>query len=254
MDTLLVTIANTLIKGIDLWDKNAAAGVIHLRKQFCLKKMALGSNTHISERAVKEAKLVSATGKGEEMRSIMAICRSVVLPFCEGASGKAKATKILELALAQHQRLTKLTSPEYLEQRKKITGFLKGGHFKKLRLGKKDAKIGGQTKNKKLNVNQNKAGVDRADRVAGTIPFSSIRKKEYLAAINLELDFRQILRTKPNPKKPAEFVEAGVTEKVARLKEHEAIRLGIDKTKQPKEFEALKAFTLFSSAIFEIND
>jgi hypothetical protein len=44
MDTLLVTVANTLIKGIDLWDKNAAAGVIHLRKQFCLKKMALGSN------------------------------------------------------------------------------------------------------------------------------------------------------------------------------------------------------------------
>ena len=45
-----------------------------------------------------------------------------------------------------------------------------------------------------------------------------------------------------------------MTEKVARLKEHEATRLGIDKLKQPKEFEALKAFTLLSSALFEINE
>ena len=59
---------------------------------------------------------------------------------------------------------------------------------------------------------------------------------------------------KPNPKKPAELVEAGVTEKVARLKEHEANRLGIDKTKHPKEFDALKAFTLLSSAVFELNE
>ena len=216
--------------------------------------MPLGSNTHISERTVKEAKLVSATGKGEEMRSIMAICRSVVVPFCEGAGGKAKATKILQLVLAQHKRLTNKTSPEYMDQRKKIAGFLKGGHFKKIRLEKKDAKIGDQRKNKKLNVNQNKVGVDRADRVAGTIAFGAIRKKEYLAAINLELDFREIVRTKPNPKKPAELVEAGVTEKVARLKEHDASRLGIDKAKQPKDFDALKAFAILSSAIFEIND
>ena len=131
---------------------------------------------------------------------------------------------------------------------------MKGGHFKKQRLEKKDTKIGGQKKNKKLNVNQNKSGVDRADCVAGTIGFGSIRKKEFLTPINLELDCQKIARTKPNPKKPAEFVEAGVTEKVARLKEHEATRLGIDESKQPKEFEASKAFTLISSAIFEIND
>ena len=117
---------------------------------------------------------------------------------------------------------------------------------------KKDAKIGGQKKNKKLNVNQNKSGVDRADCVAGTIAFGSIRKKKFLTPINLELEFLKISKTKPNPKKPAEFVEAGVTEKVARLKEDEADRLG--KAKQPKEFEALKAFTLLSLAIFEIND
>jgi hypothetical protein len=254
MDTLLVTIANTIINDIDLWDKNAQPGVVHLRKQFCLKKMALGSNTHISERAVKEAKLVSATGKGEEMRSIMAICRSVVVPFCEGATGKAKATKILELVLAQHKRLSNTVIPDYKEQRMKIAGYLKGGHFKKRRLENKDAKICGQKKNKKLNVNQNKVGVDTADRVAGTTPFGAIRENKFVAPINLELDFRMILRTQPNPKKPAELVELGVMKKVTRLKEHEAIRLGIDMVKQPKVYEALKAFTVLSSAIFEIDD
>jgi len=189
MDTMLVTVANTIIKGLDIWDKQASPGVVHLRKQFCIKKLPLGSNTHISECAVKEVKLVSATGKGEEMRSVMAICRSVVLPFCEGASGKLKASKILELVLEQHQRLSKITTPAYLEQGAKITRFLKEGHFKTLRLQKKDAKIGGQKKNKKLNVNQTKAGVDRADRVAGTIYFGSIRNNEFVEQINLELEF-----------------------------------------------------------------
>jgi hypothetical protein len=131
---------------------------------------------------------------------------------------------------------------------------LKGGHFKKRRLENKDAKICGQKKNKKLNVNQNKVGVDTADRVAGTTPFGAIRENKFVAPINLELDFRMILRTQPNPKKPAELVELGVMKKVTRLKEHEAIRLGIDMVKQPKVYEALKAFTVLSSAIFEIDD
>jgi hypothetical protein len=207
------------------------------------------SNTHPAERAVKEAKLVSQTGTREEMRSVVAIGRSYLLPECDKLKGKERAQRALELVCAQHSRLTDHdgtikeanTSPRRADVLMALKG---GGHFRKTRLERKKDKIVSQNKNKKKNVAQKKTGVDLTDLVAGLVRFSSIGENKFQTAVDQELVHRGIsLRTTEN----GVDKEAKIREKVKRLRQHEAAL-------KDKPIEEVEAFAPQSEADFHTGD
>jgi hypothetical protein len=143
LDPIHKQIASLIASGAKLWDENKKHPTLRLlKRKFCQISLAQASNTHPAERAVKEAKLVSQTGKREEMRSVVAICRSYLLPECDKLKGKEKAQRTLELVCAQHSRLTDHdgtnkaanTSPRRAHVLVALKG---GGHFRKTRMKKK---------------------------------------------------------------------------------------------------------------------
>jgi hypothetical protein len=225
-DPLFQSLTNTIARGIDIWDKKETEGVQQLAKMFKQKCLALPSNGHMAERGVKEAKIVAATGRQEEMRSAMAICRSVLNPACKGEEGKTKAKKVLELIVQQHRRLSEKNTPANQKIRNTVGAALKSEHFKKERLGNKEKAMDNNKKNKKKNVAQKKTGVDVADRVAGKVAFGAIAKNKFIMAVDEEMEHRGLSRLMEDPKNPGKTKEAGIKEKVKRLREHESKRLG----------------------------
>jgi hypothetical protein len=156
----------------------------------------------------------------------MVICRSSIQSACEGLTGKEKARQAIHFVLQQHQRLEQKKTTQDLEHREKVLLVLKVDHFKNKRLDSREQRIDGQTKNKRKNAAQRKNGIDRTDQIAGRVKFSLAARKAKLLLVDQELDFREIDRTATNKK--GLLVEATITEKVKRLRIHEA---AITKTK-----------------------
>jgi hypothetical protein len=248
MDPDFMSIAKAIARGTDIWNLESPVVVQKLRKKFQLKCLAIPSNTHLAERAVKEAKLVSSTGRHEENRSNMAICRSVLLDACDKLQGKEKAKKAIGIIVSQHVRLSQRDDEIETARRHQVLHELTGNHFKKERLRKTEEKIDAQSKNKKKNVDQKKNGVDVADRIAGRVRFGAITKNIYAHAVDAELTQRGISKfLVQDPTKPNQLPrEAGIKEKVKRLRINEAARL----RKQMKEissFEPLSGQATFQA-------
>ena len=216
--------------------------------------MALGSNTQGTEQGVKEAALVSVTGKGEEMRSVMAICRSGLKDVCEGLSGKPKALAALKHIMVQHDWLEKRQSNEENIDRDKVKTALKTGHFKKVRLEAKKTKIQSQKKHKKKNTAQKKNGVDSTLQVKGLVKYSMARQNKMVALVDAELDHRKISRliVRKNGEGLEEEQEVNISTKAARLKVHELARCKDSPNGQKDSKDAFRPLSCSAVAYYDM--
>jgi len=245
MDPLYLQIANALVTAeTHLWDKNAGAEIVQLSEKFASQCMALASNTQGTEQGVKEAALVSVTGKGEEMRSVLAIIRSGLQPACEGLTGREKAFAALKHIMAQHEWLEEQEPQQLKDDRDKIKKLLKVDHFKNKRLGEKKGEIMSRNaKHKKKNKAQQKKGIDTTTQIAGLVKYSMARKLKMNDLVNGELQHRGISLL---DKKDGAEVEANITTKVARLSVNEKERC---KGHKGSENNAKDAFQPLSCAV-----
>jgi hypothetical protein len=161
----------------------------------------------------------------------------MVLPACEKAEGKEKAKRVLELVMAQHERLSKKADSQiHLDNCKRIEEKLKSDHVKINRLGHKEKRIMDQAGNKKKNANQKRTGVNTTDAIAGLVRFGIVRKVIFTNAVNEELDFHEISRRDKDCK--GKDKETILSEKLKHLKAHEAKQ----KNLKVEEVEAFESF------------
>jgi hypothetical protein len=224
MNPLFIEIAKALVTAeTHLWDKTAGPEIVKLSENFSSQCMALASNTQGTEQGVKEAALVSVTGKGEEMRSVLAIIRSGLQPACEGLAGKKKALAALKHIVEQHKWLETKEPVQLQVDRDTISKLLKGDHFKNKRLGEKKGKIMSQNpKHKKKNKAQQNKGINTTTQIAGLVKYSMARKLKMNNLVIAELHHRGLSHL--DTTKDGGEVEANITTKVARLAEHEKER------------------------------
>jgi hypothetical protein len=245
MNQTYLDIAKVVGSGTDLWNPSEdTPEMVFLRNQFCAMTLPLASNTHMAERAVKECKIVSATGKKEELRSVMSICRSALLSELTGLDGKEKAKKALHVVCEHHKRMSaRPKTNDNVRRKEDIKFLLKEDHFKKKRIEKKQAKMLQQTRNKKKNVAQKKTGVDQTDAILGLVRFGKIRMNIYVASIDQELDFREISRMVADGS--GVLKEGNVTQKLALLRAHEA-------TRTKRQLKDVDSFEPLSGAVFNV--
>ena len=199
MEPLLFDVASRINGGFDMWDNTLSAGAVALRNSFCSNFLCLFSNSQPAEVAVKEAKNVSSTGRQEELRTVMAIGRSAMLPSVKACkTGKEKAKHIVRFVLQQHQQLQQKDKRE--EDRDDIRSLLTTQHFKKRRLDlTKGTMIAKSHSNKKRNIRQKKRGVVETGRTTGKYQIGLCYKTENLQQMQQEYLFRNLQVLHPLP-------------------------------------------------------
>ena len=248
-DSLDISAAQSVLSGDDPRDLTAKKRPAskHLLSMY----LPLACHTQGVESAVKEAKLVSPTGRHEPLRSAYAIVRSHLVLSTDGGlssiASSERAALLLECAQKQqriHERLEKgLGSTEYIDLYKNIRTNIHADHFKGVRVGRLKAKV--HTKgniNKKENALQKSQGVNRTAATLGLIPYSSVAKNRgHQAALEEELLFRKI-----------KFDSGGSTlfNKLKKLLlDHELARVSTTGNEQDIS-AAKKSFRKLSNAIF----
>jgi hypothetical protein len=164
-----------------------------LRDHFCNCYLPLASNSQFVEAGVKEAKIVSTTGRNEELRSVYAICRSFLFgKLIQTKNTPARVFQILTVVIDQNAiHENESTKPERTERRKIVTSALLENHFKKERLDKKQKKISNKgCEDKADNVTQKIEGVEDTAFIDGKTQFGKIRMNEHTNDLNAELSFR----------------------------------------------------------------
>ena len=148
LDPMFLQLAAEIKTGTNVFGEVPVSNsVAQLREKFCSSCLGLASNTQGTERGVKEAKLVSATGKREEMRSILVIIRSALQSVTDGTEGKQKAKKVIQYVLLQHQRQVDKQSEADLQSRSHVHLALQSDHFKNVRMAAKRQTIASQNSN-----------------------------------------------------------------------------------------------------------
>ena len=163
--------------------------------------LPLACHTHGVEAAVKEAKLVSPTGRHEPLRSAYAITRSHMILSAGNLSGTNapdRSASILNAAIAQERQHSEYSRTMGEDKYKDTLSFIRKNihqdHFKGERIGKLKASVHrSKESNKKLNAIQKQTGVDHTATVMGLIPYSSVNKnKGHEQALKEELLFRGV--------------------------------------------------------------
>jgi hypothetical protein len=132
-------------RGVNIWKQED--GVLTqndaLRDHFCSVCLPLASNSQFAEAGVKEAKIVSATGRNEELRSVCAISRSFLferLKLTKNTPGRVVQNLSLEIEQNEiHEK--EITKPERKERRKQVMSALPEDHFRNAWPEKKQQKI-----------------------------------------------------------------------------------------------------------------
>ena len=217
-------------------------------KEYLLEMyLPLACHTQGVESAVKEAKLVSPTGRHEALRSAYAIVRSHMILSSTGTLSTTKASQraslMLEAAAKFESNQMDLEQSmgddeEYNVALKSIRESVHESHYKLERIGKlKENVHHHQEANKKMNAIQKVSGVDRTVATLGLLAYSSINKnKGHEAPLREELLHRKV-----------QSIEGlGFMELKKSLMEHEVKRA----TTQEEKNTAKKAFMRLSNAIF----
>ena len=191
LEPFLVRMSQRINNGLDLWAASLDEEGKNYRNRFCTEYLPLFSNSQSAEVAVKEAKNVSTTGREEELRTVMAIGRSAILPSVASKNGKDKARDIIRLVLNQHKKLEKDTTTE--ATRTELKELLTIRHYKKRRL---DMTLGTMLdkshNNKKRNFRQKKRGVVETGRTTGKYQFGLCYKRENEQQMRQECTFRNL--------------------------------------------------------------
>jgi hypothetical protein len=166
---------------------------------------------------VKEARIVSTTGRNEELRSVYAICRSCLFGKLKPSMNTpAKVHQILTVII--HQNLNhqnEVTKPERIQRRKVVTSALLENHFRKERLEKKHKNISKKgSEDKKDNVTQRLQGVEDTAFINGMTQYGKLTTKKHTDDLKKELIFRGL----------EEFLLLGWKVKIKALREHEKKR------------------------------
>jgi hypothetical protein len=101
-----------------------------LRHHFCNCYLPLASNSQFVEAGVKEAKIVSTTGRNEELRSVYAICLSFLFgKLNQTKNTPARVFQILTVVIKQNAiHENEIAKPERTERRKIVTIALLENH------------------------------------------------------------------------------------------------------------------------------
>lgn len=207
--------------------------------------LPLANHTQGVESAVKEAKLVSPTGRHEPLRSAYAIVRSHMILSSSGTLSTTKAATRSSLMLeasvefesTQMKHRSSLGYESYTAMLKEIRRNVHEDHYKVEWISQLKKNVNDhQEANKKLNaIQKGSSGVDRTVATLGLIAYSSINKnKGHDVPLKEELLYRKV-----------HFEGARFMELKKRLMEHEVKRA----TTQESIDTAKKAFTRLSNAI-----
>jgi hypothetical protein len=134
-------LAQVVSRGVDIWKeaKDEATSteandskVAKLRDHFCNCYLPLASNSQFVEAGVKEARIVSTTGRNEELRSVYyAICRSCLFGKLKPSTNTpARVHQILTVIIHQNsEHQNEVTKLERIERRKQVTSALLENRF-----------------------------------------------------------------------------------------------------------------------------
>jgi hypothetical protein len=195
-------LAQVVSRGVDIWkeaDNEATSteandsGVAKLRDHFCNCYLPLASNSHFVEAGVKEARIVSTTGRNEELRSVYAICRSCLFGKLKPSTNTPpRVHQILTVIIHQNsEHQNEVTKLERIERRKQVTSALLENHFRKDRLEKKQKNISKKgSEDKADNVTQRLEGVEDTAFIDGKTQYGKLWMKEHTDDLNDELTFR----------------------------------------------------------------
>jgi hypothetical protein len=140
-------LAQVVSEGVDIWKEedddeatstqaNNDSGVAKLRDYFCNCYLPLASNSQFVEAGVKEARIVSTTGRNEELRSVYAICWSCLFGKLKPSTNTpAKVHQVLTVIIHQNlEHQNEVAKLERIERRKGVTSALLENHFRKDRM------------------------------------------------------------------------------------------------------------------------
>jgi len=187
-------VAGMVVDGFDMRAFEYEAGHAELRRHMHSTYLALPCHTQFVERAIKEAKIVSATDRSEELRTCMAIIRSST-PL--GFQGQKQANKkqilgVLESAKSralQHKELKQNQEDHEHDARfNQISYALSRGHYKHQRVDEKKARVGAQgAKYKKQNKAQQIKQQHLMPAVTGMIPYNKVTQKRNKVDMRMEI-------------------------------------------------------------------
>jgi hypothetical protein len=223
MDPKTKSLAELVARGVDIWKEEDGvltqndATIVTLRDHFCSVYLPLASNSQFVEAGVKEAKIVSTTGRNEELRSVYAICRSFLFEKLKPTKNTPdRVVQILGVAIEQnaiHEEET--TKAARKERRKEVTSALREDHFRNDRLEKKQAKISTKGREDKAdNVTQKLDGIEDTPFIDGKTQYGKLRMDDHTEDLVVELTFREC----------EDFLLLGWKDKLNVLKRHEQLR------------------------------
>ena len=252
-----VAASHRIIAGtIDLRGTNAE-NQEDIQLYFWRRYLPLASHTQSVEAGVKEANLVSTTNRSDWLRSSFAIIRShMILSVAEQAGGIRRMLpkdrvrhhwKAAEDHAMEHVDLS--STATYKQDLGNIKKLLRVEHYVHKRIQDKANTV--QQKgavNRKLNVLQQRTGVDKTLMSDGLLPYSVTRKGVNEQDILIELFFRGV--SVENTTKAR-----GIRALQATLREHETDRVtALDPYDKLAIQKADKGFRILSQAPFKLKD
>ena len=228
-----------VFKSIDL--RNSAAPGLPIKDYVLQTYLPLASQTQFVEAGVKEAKLVSPTGRHEPLLSAYAIIRSHLILSGSAVSNLTAPKRVVQLLTSAEDHIAKqnrtratLGMEKYDTSFAEVRSSLNQNHFKGKRLNALNDRVQEKANNnRKENQLQKSHGVDTTAKAMNMMYYSAVTKiGGFEDALKAELKYRGI-----------EYeIEATFKSKKDLLAKHEASRVINDKGSQQDINTSKKAF------------
>lgn len=238
-----------LLHGTDLRSKDlspdACAEAAAIVKHFLFAtNLPLAHATQFVEAGVKLAKLVAATGRSEESRTIYTVCKSSTDSI--GSIRKMirtdKAIKWIQQSLdhVACQEALKLSSPTHQRDFRRVKAALKVDHFKLARASTKQSAVSEKaSQNKPQKVLQKKRGIHATYASLGLVAYGKLLSDFHMKDLHEELTHRQVAYDQSKKKDGVTKKVDGIRALTALLRKHEMARAGGDKNHHDKAFKPL---------------
>jgi len=247
--------AKKVAEGFDLRAFECEESFGELRWHMHSTYLALPCHTQFVERAIKEAKIVSATDRSEELRACMVIIRSSTPLGFAGVknANKKKIKAILESAKARSSEHSDLErnqdDNEYTACFNQVMHLLSRGHYKHERTDEKITRVDtAGSKFKKQNAAQQVKQQNLMPAVTGLIPYNKVTQKRNKDDMHMEIRHRmwQLNYQAPVPK--------SVKDQKPLLMRLETIQLIEEDSMATGDVAGHKAFSIQSEAEFKLSD
>jgi len=232
------------------YDGDAGELRLHMHSSY----LALPCHTQFVETAIKEAKIVSATDRSEELRTCIAIIRSATPLGFKGQkqANKRKIMSILDSAKSRSNQHVELdrdqVDNEYDARFNQVVYALSRGHYKHERIDAKLTRVDNEgAKYRKQNKAQLAKQQTLMPAVTGLIPYNKVTQKRNKEDMRMEIRHRMWQLNYQTP------LPVTVKDQKPLLMKLEAIRL----TEEGMAFgDAIgnKSFLIQSEATFKLSD